>query len=68
MKKLVIDIGYPAEKARELVKVGDPIVLRQSCADLLNGRVCGKALDNRAGVAVLLDVLSCILLHLKQRF
>lgn len=58
MKKLVIDIGYPAERARELVKVGDPIVLRQSCADLLNDRVTGKALDNRAGVAVLLDVLA----------
>lgn len=60
MKKMVIDIGYPAQKARELVKVGDPIILRQSCADLLNNRVCGKALDNRAGVAVLLDVLSSI--------
>jgi len=57
MKKLVIDIGYTAEKARQLVKVGDPIILRQNCADLLNDRVCGKALDNRAGVAVLLDVL-----------
>ena len=57
MKKLVIDIGYSAEKARLLVKVGDPIILRQSCADLMNNRVCGKALDNRAGVAVLLDVL-----------
>ena len=60
MKKLVIDIGYSAEKARELVKVGDPIVLRQSCADLLSDRVCGKALDNRAGVAVLLDVLASL--------
>lgn len=58
MKKMVIDIGYSAERARELVRVGDPIVLRQSCADLLNNRVSGKALDNRAGVAVLLNVLS----------
>ncbi len=57
MKKMVIDIGYPADRARELVKVGDPIILRQGCADLLNDRVTGKALDNRAGVAVLLDVL-----------
>ncbi len=57
MKKLVIDIGCSAEKARQLVKVGDPIILRQSCTDLLNHRICGKALDNRAGVAVLLDVL-----------
>lgn len=60
MKKMVIDIGYSAERARELVKVGDPIVLRQGCADLLNNRVTGKALDNRAGVAVLLDVLNTL--------
>ncbi len=58
MKKMVIDIGYSAERARELVKVGDPIVLRQGCFDLMNDRVTGKALDNRAGVAVLLDVLA----------
>lgn len=60
MKKLVIDIGYSAERAKELVRVGDPIVLRQSCADLLNNRVSGKALDNRAGVAVILDVLNTL--------
>ncbi len=58
MKKLVVDIGYSAERARELVKVGDPILLCQECADLLNNRVSGKALDNRAGVAVLLNVLN----------
>ncbi len=60
MKKLVIDIGYSAQRAKELVKVGDPIVLRQGCADLLNNRVTGKALDNRAGVAVLLNTLEMI--------
>lgn len=58
MKKMVIDIGYSAERARELVRVGDPIVLRQGSFDLMNDRVTGKALDNRAGVAVLLDVLA----------
>ena len=58
MDKMVIDIGYSAARARELVRVGDPIVLRQSCADLLNHRVCGKALDNRAGVAVILNALN----------
>ncbi len=60
IKDLVIDIGYSAEKARELVRVGDPILLRQNCAELMNNRVCGKALDNRVGVAVLLDVLTSI--------
>lgn len=57
MKKMVIDVGYPAEKVRELVRVGDPIVLRQGCEELINDRITGKALDNRAGVAVILDVL-----------
>lgn len=60
MNKMVIDIGYSAERARQLVRVGDPIVLRQGCNDLLNDRVSGKALDNRVGVAVLLDVLSTL--------
>ena len=60
MNKLVIDIGYSAERAKELVRVGDPIVLRQNCVDFLNGRVSGKALDNRAGVAVVLEALSTL--------
>ncbi len=60
MDKLVIDIGYSAERARELVRVGDPIILRQGCMDFINDRVSGKALDNRAGVAVLLDVMNTL--------
>lgn len=60
MNKMVIDIGYSAEQAKSLVKVGDPIVLRQGCSDLLNNRVTGKALDNRAGVAVLLHVMESL--------
>lgn len=60
MNKLVIDIGYSADRARQLVRVGDPIVLRQSCNDLLNNRISGKALDNRVGVAILLDVLNTL--------
>ena len=60
MKKMVIDVGYPAEKVRELVKVGDPIVLRQNCVELINDRITGKALDNRAGVAVILDMLQTL--------
>jgi len=60
MDKLVIDIGYSAQKARELVRIGDPIVLRQPCANLVHDLVTGKALDNRVGVAVLLDVLNTL--------
>lgn len=60
MKKMVIDVGYSAEMVRQFVKVGDPIILRQGCSELLNNRITGKALDNRAGVAVLLDMLTTL--------
>ncbi len=57
INEMVIDIGYPAKAANELVRVGDPVILRHSCADLMNDRVTGKALDDRAGVAVILETL-----------
>lgn len=58
MKDSVIDIGYDAKTARELVRVGDLISLRSNTAELLNNRVMGGSLDNRASVAVLIDVMS----------
>ena len=61
-KDLVIDIGFSAEKARSLVKVGDFIALRSGCADLKNELVMGKAFDNRACVSV----LCCLLLMLSK--
>lgn len=56
--ELVIDIGYGAQKARELVRVGDLVTLRAGCAELKNGLVMGKSFDNRAACAVVIDVLS----------
>ena len=59
-KEMVIDIGYDAKTARELVKVGDFITLRCTCTDLQNGLVLGKSFDNRASCAVLVRVLSML--------
>lgn len=56
--EMVIDIGFDANKARELVRVGDFIALRSGCADLKNNLVMGKSFDNRASVAVLVNLLS----------
>lgn len=50
---LIIDTGYPLEQVREIVKPGDIISMCQSPLVLLNNRISGKALDDRAGIAVL---------------
>lgn len=55
---MFIDIGATnKEEAEKLVSVGDPIIIRQDFEELRNGLVKGKALDNRVGCAVLIDVM-----------
>lgn len=48
---LVLDVGLPTDRLRELVSVGDFVSFRQPLRRLQNGRVTGKALDNRASLA-----------------
>ncbi len=48
--QLVLDVGLPADELRELVSIGDFVSFRQPLRKLQNGRVTGKALDNRASV------------------
>jgi tetrahedral aminopeptidase len=57
---LVVDVGLSFKQVKELIAVGDVISFRQPLRQLLNNRVSGKALDNRASVAavtVCLDYL-----------
>ncbi|MBC8535671.1 M42 family metallopeptidase [Feifania hominis] len=54
---LVVDIGLPVERVRELVSVGDVISLRRTSVELRNGRVAGKSFDDRAGTAAILYCL-----------
>lgn len=57
MKDMAIDVGICGEQLKDLIKVGDPITFK-SPLDTLNGSmVCGKALDDRAGAAVLLETM-----------
>ena len=56
--KMFIDIGAAnKEEALKMVQIGDPIIIKQNFQDLGNSLVKGKALDNRAGCAVLVEVL-----------
>lgn len=58
--ELAVDIGYPADKARELVTIGTRIAFRSRAASLLGNRVTGKALDNRAGAAAIIRTVELL--------
>ncbi len=57
LSDLLIDIGYSAVQARELVSVGDLITIRRSMQELQGDWLAGKAMDDRAGVLVMLECL-----------
>ena len=53
---LWVDIGAKDRKeAEKLVAVGDPMVIDQGVLDLPNGRLAGRAFDDRAGAFVVLE-------------
>jgi len=57
--KMFIDVGARSlEEARSLgIRVGDPIAVKAEMFELSGGLVCGKAFDDRAGCAVLIELL-----------
>jgi endoglucanase len=58
IKDLWIDIGAKSgDEARQVVSVGDPVVLDQSPVELLNDRLVARGVDNRMGAFVALEVL-----------
>ena len=55
---MFIDIGASSkEDALKRVNIGDPIIIKQEFKELDNRLVMGKALDNRVGCAILIEVL-----------
>lgn len=57
-ENMFIDIGASSlEEAEEKVSVGDPIIIKQKFAELQNQLIKGKALDNRVGCAILIEVM-----------
>jgi endoglucanase len=49
--ELVIDVGLPASRVEELVRVGDVITLDAPMLEMQGTKVVGKAMDDRACVA-----------------
>ncbi len=55
--ELFIDIGFSPERARKLVSVGDIVSFRAPLQNLAGKVVSGRALDDRAGIAVMLEAM-----------
>jgi putative aminopeptidase FrvX len=62
MKDLFVDIGLSGKEAKEQVRVGDPVTLVQTFANVGN-LVTGKALDDRVGVYVGIEAVKRIKNH-----
>lgn len=57
MEDMTIDIGLAEDEVKSYVSIGDTITVRRKFMDLKNNRVTGKALDDRAGIAVLYECI-----------
>lgn len=57
---MYIDLGLPGEEVKKHVRVGDRAVFVPGYAKLLNGRVCGGALDNKACVYAILTAVEML--------
>jgi endoglucanase len=59
MESLFIDVGAssPEEVANLGIEIGTPVTLDRDMIKLAGERISGKALDNRVGVAVLIETL-----------
>lgn len=58
---IAIDTGYSHDELCRLVQLGDRVSFRTSAAEMLDGRFCGKSLDNRAGCAAVIAAAESIL-------
>jgi len=60
ISELFIDVGMPASEVKKYVEPGDWAVLDRPYSEMSGGLICAKALDDRAGVFVLAEVLRLI--------
>lgn len=55
MEDLIIDVGLGKEEVKEIVEIGDYISLRRKAENLISSILTGKALDDKAGIAVMYE-------------
>ncbi len=54
LEDMFIDVGLTEDEVHEAVRVGDLVTIRRQAVELQNGRLAGKALDDRACVAAMI--------------
>ncbi len=59
-KKLFIDVGLSAERAKQLVPLGTPVVFVGGAECFGEHQICSKALDDRACVAIIIKVMETL--------
>lgn len=57
LEDLYVDLGYSADEVRRRVRIGDPIVMLAPGVELADGRYASKTMDDRAGVAMMLECI-----------
>ncbi|MBB6216947.1 endoglucanase [Anaerosolibacter carboniphilus] len=60
MEDMLIDVGLSKEEVDKFVRVGDSITIHRKMINLQNGLISAKALDDRAGVAVMYECLQIL--------
>ncbi len=60
LEDMVIDTGMKDEELKNLVHIGDPILLASPLRRLLGNVVSSPALDNRAGITAIIELLNKI--------
>lgn len=56
----VLDAGLSKDTAHKLVRVGDRVTFKGGIKPLLNGKIAGRALDNRAGAAAVITAAKAL--------
>jgi endoglucanase len=63
INELFIDVGMAREKVAKLIGIGDIVSLRAPLLELAGDAVTSRALDDRAGVAVMLEAMKALKKH-----
>ncbi len=58
-----VDLALPAEEVQRRVSIGDPVTMDRPVERLGDRRLIGKAMDDRAGVFVMLEALRALGSH-----
>lgn len=58
--KIYVDFGMPCDEVKKYIRLGDVLTFKNNPHSLLNNRICASALDDRCGVAALIECADII--------